>query len=158
MRVSAAVAVVSLCALSLAACGKKEEPGAVGSPAVATPQEALAQLPERFQNADLENGKALFGRCRSCHTATEGGPDGVGPNLYRVFGRKAGHKAGYKYSEAVEHAGFTWDADHLDHWLLKPKDFLPGTKMTFVGLPDEKDRTDLIAYLKVQTGTIPAKQ
>jgi cytochrome c len=134
----------------LAACAKKGAES-VGAPAVNSPQEALAQLPEAYQHADLENGKALFGRCRSCHTANDGGPNGVGPNLWRVFGRVAGTKSDFKYSEAVQKAGFAWDAEHLDHWLTKPKDFLPGTKMTFAGLDDPKDRTDLIAFLKVET-------
>ena len=52
--------------------------------------------------------------------------------------------------------GFTWDAEHLDKWLSSPRDFLPGTKMTFAGLHDAKDRIDLIAYLKVETGYKPA--
>jgi cytochrome c len=152
--------VLAIASLTLiAGCAKKggEEAGE-GLPAVATPEEALAQLPEKYRTADLENGKAKFGFCRSCHTVTEGGPNGVGPNLYRVFGRKAGTKADYKYSDAVKNAGFVWDAEHLEGWLSKPKDYLPGTKMTFVGLPEQKDRDDLIAYLKVETGTIkPAK-
>jgi cytochrome c len=153
MRAVSVVLAVSALAL-LGACAKKGGPGSEGAPAVATAAEALAQLPEQYRTADLENGKAKFNLCRSCHTLTDGGPNGVGPNLYRVFGRKAGGKADYKYSDAVTNAGFTWDAEHIDHWLTKPKDFLPGTKMTFAGLPDAKDRTDLIAYLKVETGTI----
>jgi cytochrome c len=154
MRAVSTVLAVSALAL-LAACAKKAGgPESEGLPPVATAQEALAQLPAQYQTADLENGKSKFGLCRSCHTLTDGGPNGVGPNLYRVFGRKAGSKADYKYSDAVKNAGFTWDAEHIDHWLTKPKDFLPGTKMTFAGLPGAKDRTDLIAYLKVETGTI----
>jgi cytochrome c len=138
------------CVSLLAACAKKGEEVA-GLPAVATPQEALAQLPAEYQSADLENGRALFGRCKSCHTATEGGPNGVGPNLWRVFGRPAGKKGDFTYSDAVKKADFTWDAEHLDHWLTKPKDFLPGTKMTFAGFDDPKDRKDLIAFLKVES-------
>lgn len=150
-----AVAVSGLALLS--ACGPKEGAVSEGSPAVATAAEALAQLPDPYKTGDVENGKAKFGLCRSCHTLTDGGPNGVGPNLYRVFGRKAGTKADFKYSDAVKAAGFTWDADHIDKWLTKPKDFLPGTKMTFAGLPEQQDRIDLIAYLKVQTGTVQPK-
>ena len=145
-------ALLAIASLTLiAGCAKKGEV-TEGLPPVATPEEALAQLPEKYRTADLENGKAKFAFCRSCHTATEGGPNGVGPNLWRVFGRKAGTGADFKYSDAVKNAGFTWDAEHIDHWLAKPKDFIPGTKMTFAGLPDAKDRVDLIAYLKSETG------
>jgi len=52
-------------------------------------------------------------------------------------------------------AGFTWDAAHLDTWITDPKVMIPGTKMTFAGLKDAKDRTDVIAYLMVQTGYKP---
>ena len=52
-------------------------------------------------------------------------------------------------------AGFVWDAEHLDQWLAKPREFLPGTKMSFAGVKNEKDRVDLIAYLKVETGYQP---
>lgn len=156
-RLSATLAFASLALL--AGCGDKEEAEGVGVglPAVATAEEALAQLPAPYNTGDLENGKLKFAMCRSCHTVAEGGPNGVGPNLYRVFGRPAGSKPDFKYSDAVKAAGFAWDAEKLDHWLQKPKDFLPGNKMTFVGLPEAKDRIDLIAYLKVQTGTIPAE-
>jgi cytochrome c len=157
MRVFACTLALASLAV-LAACAKKEGgPESQGLPPVATAQEALAQLPEAYRNADLDNGKSKLNLCRSCHTFTDGGPNGVGPNLYRVFGRKAGSKPNFKYSDAVKKAGFYWDADHLDQWLTKPKDFIPGTKMTFQGLPDANDRRDLIAYLKVLTGTVQPK-
>jgi cytochrome c len=56
----------------------------------------------------------------------------------------------------VKAAGFIWDGEHLDKWLADPRGFLPGTKMSFAGLKDPKDRIDLIAYLKVETGYKPA--
>ena len=76
----------------------------------------------------------------------------TGPNLYGVFGRAAGSDAKFSYSHAMRTAGFTWDADKLDHWLQNPRTFLPGNKMTYPGLPDAADRRDVIAFLKVETG------
>jgi cytochrome c len=129
---------------------------AAAAPTDADKAAALAALPAPYNTGDLSNGQSKFAFCRSCHTITEGGPDMTGPNLYGVFGRKAGSKDGYKYSDAVKAAGFTWDAEHLDKWLSSPRDYLPGTKMTFAGLHDPKDRIDLIAYLKVESGYKPA--
>ena len=80
----------------------------------------------------------------------------TGPNLHGVFGKTAGTgNADFKYSDAVKNAGFIWDGEHLNQWLEKPQTFLPGTKMTFAGLKEAKDRTDLIAYLMVETGHTP---
>ena len=76
----------------------------------------------------------------------------TGPNLYGVFGREAGDKDGYNYSTALREAGFTWDAERLDHWLENPREFLRGNKMSFPGIADATDRRDLIAFLKVETG------
>lgn len=77
----------------------------------------LASLPAPYNEGDLENGRRAFARCRSCHTIGEGGPDMAGPNLYGVFGRKAGERPRYSYSNAMRTADFTWDAEKLDHWL-----------------------------------------
>jgi len=150
----AATILMGACAL-LAGCGQKTE-----APAPAAPQEltaeqkaaVLAALPAPYNTADLENGKRKFGLCKSCHTIVPGGANMTGPNLHGVFGRKAGEVADYKYSDAVKNAGFVWDAEHLDKWLAEPRTFLPGTKMSFAGLKEAKDRVDLIAYMKVESG------
>ena len=141
----------------LAACGQDGSGGDEAPPKpVRTLTEAekaalLAALPAPYDQGDLENGRRVFARCRSCHTVTEGGPNMTGPNLHGVFGRHAGAQAKYNYSNALKNAGFAWDAERLDHWLQNPRTFLPGNKMTFPGLPDSADRRDVIAYLKVET-------
>jgi cytochrome c len=115
----------------------------------------LAALPAPYNEGDLENGRRAFARCRSCHTITPGGPNMTGPNLYGVFGSKAGAREKYSYSHAMRTADVTWDAKTLDHWLQNPRTFLPGNKMSFAGLPDATDRRDVIAFLKVETGFKP---
>lgn len=155
------LAVVSM--LLLAACSKSEAPPAAEekaaapapAPTDAEKQALLAQLPAPYNTADLENGRKKFALCRSCHTLPEGGPNMTGPNLHGVFGRQIGTGADFKYSDAAKNAGFIWDAAKLDGWLAAPKTFLPGNKMAFIGVKDAKDRTDLIAYLKVETGYKP---
>ena len=166
MRLGPILAVTALAALT-AACSQSQEKSAdTGSqPAAATPaapeasdaekQALLASYPAPYNTADLANGKAKFALCQSCHTITPGGANMTGPNLHGVFGRKTASVEGFKYSDALKNANFTWDGAHLDEWLTKPQDFLPGTKMTFPGLKDPKDRSDLIAYLMVESGFRP---
>ena len=115
----------------------------------------IAQLPAAYQAADLSNGEAKFALCRSCHTTTPGGDDMTGPNLWGIFGRKAGSKANFTYSDDMKNAGWTWDADRIDKWITNPRGVLAGTKMTFVGIPDSNDRRDVVAFLKVQTSDAP---
>ena len=145
--------------MGLSACGEGGAPATPATPpkpALTAEQKAalLAALPAPYNQGDLENGRRVFSRCRSCHTVAEGGANMTGPNLYGVFGRKAGTVPGYNYSTAVKTAGFVWDADKLDHWLENPHTFLRGTKMSFAGLDAAQDRRDVIAWLKVETGYV----
>ncbi len=160
MRISPVVLGLTAAAALLSACGKSStapDQGSAPAPAAAeapTPEQAKAiqaTLPAPYSTADLENGKHKFAQCAACHTLTQGGPNMTGPNLWGVFGRKVGTAANYDYSDAVKAAGFTWDADHINTWITKPSAMIPGTKMTFIGLPDPKDRADVIAYVKVNT-------
>lgn len=147
----------ALC-LTLAGCGQDRDDGPAAGPATSavalTPAERgarLAALPTPYNVADLDNGQKQFGKCRSCHTLTPGGPNMTGPNLHGVFGRKAGAHPDYAYSDAIVQTGWVWDQQKLDGWLADPREFLPGTKMSFAGLDDAEDRRDLIAYLSVET-------
>lgn len=155
------LALAAAALLGLSACGEAGSgPAAPAAPPRPEPTPAqktalLAALPAPYNEGDLDNGRRVFARCRSCHTVTEGGPNMTGPNLYGVFGRQAGGVEGYNYSNAVKTAGFVWDADKLDHWLENPHTFLRGTKMSFAGLADAADRRDVIAWLKVETGYAP---
>ncbi len=151
----------ALCGLALAAC-HRAAPEALSAgplPARVAPSAAaqalLDQLPPAYRQADLQNGRLHFNLCRACHTITPGGPDMTGPNLYGVFGRKVASKAGYSYSAALSKKDWTWDAEHLDGWLKSPRTYAPGTKMSFYGIPDDEDRRDLIAYLKVASSGGP---
>lgn len=156
----------ALAILALAGCGQGggqgTEPGGKATavpvrPAPTAEEKAalLAALPAPYNQGDLDNGRHVFARCRSCHTITEGGANMVGPNLYGVFGRQAGSRPDYNYSTVVKQAGFQWDAERLDHWLENPRTYLKGTKMTFAGIHDGTDRRDIIAFLKVETGYAP---
>ncbi|WP_337188738.1 cytochrome c family protein [Phenylobacterium sp.] len=156
MRPGPILAAAALTVLA-AACGQSpEKAGSAAAPAPkltdAEKQAILAAYPAPYNTADLANGKAKFALCQSCHTVTEGGANMTGPNLHGVFGQPAASKAGYRYSDALKATGFIWDATHLDNWLDKPQTYVPGTKMSFAGVHDPKDRADLIAYVMVETG------
>lgn len=152
-RAGRIAAVMAGLAVVLAGCGRGQSAASSGPDPAA--KALLATLPAAYQNADLDNGKLRFELCRSCHTIIPEGADMTGPALHGMFGRRAGARPAYSYSEVLRTSGITWDADHLDKWLAKPRQYLPGTKMTFVGIKDDKDRRDLIAYLKVASSTAP---
>ncbi len=97
---------------------------------------------------DAAAGEKVFAKCKICHQIGEGAKNMVGPVLNGVIGRKAGTYSGYHYSDANEKSGITWDEAELKKYLKDPKGVVPGTKMVFPGLPNEKDIDNVIAYLK----------
>lgn len=104
-----------------------------------------------FAEGDAAKGERLFNRCKACHTVEAGGADRQGPNLHGVFGRKAGTKEGYNYSKAMANSDVVWNDETIDAYITDPKGFIPNNKMIFVGIKNENQRADLIAYLKQAT-------
>lgn len=117
--------------------------------AKAAPAAPKTNIADLLANADLKRGKRVFNKCKACHTVTEGGKNGIGPNLWNIVNRAPGAVAGFKYSSAL--AGLSakpWTYENLDAFLKKPRDYAKGTKMTFAGLKKDSDRAHLIAYLR----------
>jgi cytochrome c len=98
--------------------------------------------------ADVENGKAVWNKCRACHQVGETAKNLVGPILNGLIGRKAGTVEGYNYSEANKNSGIVWDEATFREYIKNPKGKIPNTKMVFPGLSDEQDIDDLLAFLK----------
>jgi cytochrome c len=98
---------------------------------------------------DAAKGAMTFKKkCKICHTVAKGDRAKIGPNLYGIYGRKAAQFEGYRYSKGIIAADLTWDEATLDAYLLKPRDVVKRGKMIFAGFKKEKDRQDVIAYLK----------
>ena len=105
-------------------------------------------IPEGDEKAGASQFKK---RCAQCHTVDKGGKHLTGPNLHGLFGRQSGQAAGYTYTPANRDSGVIWKEDTLFDYLKNPKKYIPGTKMAFAGFAKEKDRADVIAYLKKAT-------
>ncbi len=110
--------------------------------------EEVINVTELMKNANAEAGKNLIKKCLMCHSFEKQGPNKVGPNLWNIVGAERGKVANYKYSPALSSKGGNWDEESLFHFLHKPTQFLPGTKMTFAGFNKLQDIADVIIYLK----------
>jgi cytochrome c len=96
---------------------------------------------------DATAGKTQFNKCLPCHSIGEGAKNKVGPQLNGIDGRKSGTAADYNYSDANKNSGITWNKDQFLEYIKDPKAKVPGTKMTFAGIKNEKDANDLWAYI-----------
>ncbi|HWY17043.1 MAG TPA: cytochrome c family protein [Rhizomicrobium sp.] len=92
-------------------------------------------------------GAALFNRCALCHSATKGGGNKIGPNLFGVVRRKAGTYPGFSYSAAMKKSGIVWTPAKLDAYLAAPQEIVPGNSMPFAGIANAPQRADVVAYL-----------
>lgn len=125
-----------------------DKPGAEG-PATTTPQTTEPEKPvaELLATADAKQGESRARACTSCHSFAKGGPNGVGPNLYDIVGRKKGGHAGYAYSDGLKNAAGEWTYDDLFKYIADPGKLIPGSKMAFK-MPGAEQRAQVLAYLR----------
>lgn len=119
---------------------------------------AAAEVPiaTLLPTGDAAHGAEVFKKCASCHTITQGGPNGIGPNLWGTMGEEIGKgKGGFAFTAALSGHGGKWDFETMNTWLTKPAKFAPGTAMTFAGLPNPQDRADVMLYINQQGSPIP---
>ena len=106
-----------------------------------------------FASVSAAEGAKVFKKCAACHSISEGGENKIGPALWGVLGRKAGSISDYKYSKAITAYGKSWTFEEMDGFLKKPKDWIKGTKMSFAGLKNAKDRAAVILYMNENSGS-----
>lgn len=123
------------------------EPATKSAPAVVEPVLGL------IASADAAAGEKIAQKCQSCHDFTSANANKVGPGLYGVVGRMSGSHDGFAYSDPMKAHGKPWTFEELNHFIANPKAYIPGTKMTFPGLPKVADRAALFAWLRNQAAS-----
>jgi len=108
---------------------------------------AVAMMTQAAQAQDVAAGENSFKKCLACHAIGEGAKNKVGPVLNGLEGRHSGNVEGYSYSEANKKSGITWDKATFLEYIKDPRAKIPGTKMIFPGIKNEKEAENLWAYL-----------
>jgi cytochrome c len=129
-----------------------ERPEAMGYPIEGVEVEGAAAEVDKpiacyLATADAARGEQVFKKCAACHNADPGGANALGPALYGVMGNPIATHAGFAFSDALKSKGGTWDWQTMSDWLSNPKQFAPGTKMTFAGLGNPQDRADIMLFM-----------
>ena len=106
-----------------------------------------------FASTSAAEGAKVFKKCAACHSISEGGKNKIGPALWGVLGRQAGSLPDYKYSKAMAAYGKKWSFEEMNGFLIKPKDWIKGTKMSYAGLKSEKERAAVILYMNENTNS-----
>jgi cytochrome c len=122
----------------------KPQAAAAAPGAPAAGEEPIEKL---LAKASVERGESDAKACMACHNFQKGGPNSIGPNLFGVVGRPRASAPGFNYSDAMKAKGGQWTIDDLNKFLTSPREFVPGTKMTFAGFTRGSQRADVIAYL-----------
>jgi cytochrome c len=122
---------------------------AASSPSKAAAQKAPIQpIGPMLASASADKGAVIFKKCAVCHTTAKGDKNKLGPNLWNIVNASRAGKSGFKYSKAMQSKAGNWNFESLNEFLIKPKAYVPKTKMAFGGIKKAKQRADLIVYLR----------
>ena len=114
-----------------------------------TEAKAVKPIAVLLASANVEKGQSTAKQCQACHTFEKGGPNRVGPNLYNIVDAERGKgKHGFNFSDAMKAKGGEWTYEELNKFLTNPRNYIPGTAMTFAGISNDQQRADVIAYLR----------
>jgi cytochrome c len=127
-----------------------------GGGTAAPVEEAMPDWGTVLPAADVAGGKTISTKCEQCHDLSKGGPNKIGPNLYGVVERPRATHEGFSYSAAMKGKPGNWTYDELFKFIKAPGVYIPGTKMSFAGLRSDKDRINLIAYLRTNADAAAA--
>ena len=105
----------------------------------------MAPAADGSARGDPQAGEAIYSRCLACHALDY---DRTGPRHCGLFGRRAGSVQGFAYSAAMKRSKIVWSAKTLDRFIQNPFKAVPGTSMGYAGVTDQKERADLVAYLR----------
>ena len=114
---------------------------------IASSAAASGALAQDAAKGDPAAGKTSFNKCLACHSIGEGAKNKVGPELNGIDGRKSGTAPDYSYSDANKNSGITWNEAQFKDYIKDPKAKIPGTKMAFAGIKNEKEINDLWAFI-----------
>lgn len=139
----------------LSACGEKEASKPETSPkpdstSTSTPQPD-ASSKEPVIKPTVDRGASLYKRCRICHTLNKDGATKAGPNLYGIFGAKAGTREGFRYSKVMSESEVVWTDENLAAYIKNPMKFMPGNAMSFAGIRKDEDIVLLMEYMRDKT-------
>ena len=123
--------------------------------AVAAAVKEIEKVTPLLAAANADTGKKAAAKCAVCHSFDKGGPNKVGPNLFGIIGAKHAHAAGFAYSDPMKKKEGPWDYESLNEFIASPKQYLPGTKMAFAGVPRASERADIIAFLRTLSDNPP---
>jgi len=140
---------VTLLPFFIISCGANES---TSTPSTSIPKPETAQVTTvAAERTPLEHGKKIYKRCKACHTLEEDGKHRVGPNLWDVYGAKAGSKEGFNYSKVMAASDVIWTDETMDAYMKKPSTFMKGNRMSFIGLKKQADRDAVQLYIKSKT-------
>ena len=125
----------------------------VASTASAETSSETGNIMAIFASTSAAEGAKVFKKCAACHSIAEGGKNKIGPALWGVLGRQAGSLPDYKYSKAMAAHGKKWSFEEMNGFLIKPKDWIKGTKMSYAGLKSAKERAAVILYMNENTNS-----